>query len=197
MEATWGDVHTALIGYSRDAIKPQLPSGLHARIQQRVFVESVDARQAPRYPDLHVVERRLPFRKETEGLQDVANAGQTSLATAPLRVRILEDSITQGFIEISDSSGTVITVLEFLSPSNKVPGSGQKLYLEKQRELRSAGVNLVEIDLVRTGERVTLISPEQLAPQYRTPSKTPLLKPSLKNPSPTSSARTTSPALAT
>jgi hypothetical protein len=169
MESTWGDVHATLIAYAREAIMRHLPPGLHARIQQRVFVESIDARPGSRYPDLHIVEQSRPFGAGSEATQETAEAGQTAVATAPLRVRILDDPVTQGFVEISDSSGTVITVLEFLSPSNKIPGMGQKLYLDKQRELRSAGVSLVEIDLVRTGDRVTTITPEQLAPPYQTP----------------------------
>jgi hypothetical protein len=163
LESTWGDMHAALVGYARDAIKPQLPTGLHARIQQRVFVEAIDERLGTRFPDLHIIARPTPF---SEGERSVGNGG---VATAPLRVRMLHDPVTQGFIHIADASGTVITAVEFLSPSNKVAGKGQQLYLERQKQLRDGGVNLVEIDLVRTGERVTMITPEQLSPSNQTP----------------------------
>ena len=62
----------------------------------------------------------------------------------------------QGFIEIIDlkAGRRVVTVIEILRPSNKVPGPGRDLYLKKQRELREGNVSLVEIDLLRQGSRV-------------------------------------------
>jgi hypothetical protein len=56
----------------------------------------------------------------------------------------------EGFIQIIDPStgGKLVTVIEFLSPSNKSAGEGQKQYKQKQDELRGAGVSLVEIDLL-------------------------------------------------
>jgi hypothetical protein len=163
LEATWGDVHTALISYARDAITPQLPTGLHARMEQRVFVETLDRPLRARYPDLHIVARERPF---TSGQSTPGNGG---VATVPLRVRVMNDPVTQNFIQITDSSGAVVTAIDVLSPSNKVAGKGRELYLNKQREFRYGHVNLVEIDLVRAGERVTEITPENLSPEQRTP----------------------------
>ena len=62
----------------------------------------------------------------------------------------------QGYIEIIDikSGRRVVTVIEILSPSNKVAGPGRDLYLKKQEELREGGVSLVEINLNRTGSHV-------------------------------------------
>ena len=57
----------------------------------------------------------------------------------------------------------MITVIEFVSLSNKVPGKGRDLYLRKQRELHSAGVNSVEIDLLRAGDHV-ISCPSELLP---------------------------------
>jgi hypothetical protein len=83
------------------------------------------------------------------------------------------DPITESWIEIRDRSGnTVVTVIEFLSPANKSGGVGQELYLKKQREVLSSTANLVEVDLVRTGERVlalpTLQIPVSLWEDYLT-----------------------------
>lgn len=38
LQAFWPDVHTALIGYIRDAITDQLPSGLKARSEETVLL---------------------------------------------------------------------------------------------------------------------------------------------------------------
>ena len=74
-------------------------------------------------------------------------------------------------IEIIDvkSGRRVVTVIEIISPSNKVTGPGRDSYIKKQDELWQAGVSLVEIDLNRTGKRV-LSAPFELIPDgHRTP----------------------------
>jgi Protein of unknown function (DUF4058) len=81
------------------------------------------------------------------------------------RVFEQDEPTRQGFIEIFDlkSGRRVVTVIEIISPSNKVPGPGRDLYIKKQNELRQAGVSLVEIDLNRTGSRI-LSAPFELIP---------------------------------
>jgi hypothetical protein len=63
----------------------------------------------------------------------------------------------------------VITVIEVLSPSNKAPGAGQNRFLRKRQELLDAHVTLVEIDLLRGGERLLPVPIERLPDAYRTP----------------------------
>ena len=73
----------------------------------------------------------------------------------PIVLTAESEPVVQRFLEIIDLStgGRVITVIEFVSPANKVPGDGLEKYKQKQSECRGAGVNLVEIDLTRTGRR--------------------------------------------
>ncbi|MCY2980937.1 MAG: DUF4058 family protein [Planctomycetota bacterium] len=78
---------------------------------------------------------------------------------------------TQRHIEIVDvnSGHRVVTAIELLSPANKQEGSGRMAYRRKQREYLEAGVNLVEIDLIRTGTFI-VAAPESGIPwQKRTP----------------------------
>src|SRR5580765_506143 len=77
-------------------------------------------------------------------------------------------TVTEGYIEIRErGGGKVITVIEFLSPANKAGGEGQKLYLQKQRELLHSDTNFVEIDLVRSGQRVIAFPEHRIPPQHR------------------------------
>ena len=82
-----------------------------------------------------------------------------------------DEPVRQGFIEIIDikSGRRVVTVIEILSPSNKLPGPGRELYLKKQDELRAGGVSLVEIDLIRTGTRVLACPFDRIPEGHRTP----------------------------
>lgn len=49
--------------------------------------------------------------------------------------------ITEPFLEITDpgSGGRIITVIEFVSRSNKNPGEGRELYLQKQKDCQKRG----------------------------------------------------------
>jgi hypothetical protein len=50
-----------------------------------------------------------------------------------------------------------VTVIEILSPANKLPGSrGRELYVQKMREVLNSPSHWVEIDLLRDGERVAV-----------------------------------------
>jgi len=161
LERRWGDVHQRLVTYAADALQEVLPDDLRARLEERVFVEALFGDRSI-FPDVRVVEKG-------GGLGSSIARGGTATAE-PLILDLDDEPVSQGFIEIIDtgSGGRVVTVIEVLSPSNKTPGAGQDLYLKKQRELRDGGDSLVEIDLLRSGRRVSPIPPERLPPEYRT-----------------------------
>jgi hypothetical protein len=163
LEARWGDVHQSLITYARDALQRSLPDDLRARIEERVFVET-EAEQIRRIiPDVHVAQ--YPPSK----IDPSALAQTGGLVMAKPMVFLLEDeAVTEGYIEIRErTGGKVITIIEFLSPANKAGGEGQKLYLQKQQEVLHSETNLVEIDLVRSGERVLAFPHHRIPPQHR------------------------------
>jgi hypothetical protein len=54
-------------------------------------------------------------------------------------------------LEIADSRGHVITVLEFLSPANKMPVEHRVAWKQKRKNNLAAGHSCVEIDLIRAG----------------------------------------------
>lgn len=168
LEAHWGDVHTSLITYARDQLRPLLPADLRPRVEERVFVELEDRRGRSIYPDVRIVER--PYGENGGGGPAQAVGGVAVAVAEPILVELPHEEKTERFIEIRDirSGGRVVTVIEFVSPSNKHPGPGRKLYLQKQDELYDADVNSVEIDLLRAGENVIAVGPEDLPPEYRT-----------------------------
>jgi hypothetical protein len=88
----------------------------------------------------------------------------------PLLVKIDLEPVTEGYIEIVDvkSGHQVITAIEVLSPTNKRPGEGQQLFLKKRDDQQAAGVNTVEIDLLRGGTRVLMVDAEHIPPYHRT-----------------------------
>ena len=146
LEACWGDVHSSLVLYARDVLRPGLPGDLYARVEERVFVETLDEMHGILVPDVRVVElpRRSHRPPQTEGGLAIAE---------PIIVDMPDPEITETFIEIRDA-GTghkVVTVVEFLSIANKRHGEGRKEYTRKAAALAQGGVSLVEIDLLRSG----------------------------------------------
>jgi len=69
-------------------------------------------------------------------------------------ISVFLDEEMHHWLEIREAKGRLITVIELLSPSNKLPGEDRERYLCKRRNFIQSGVNLVEIDLVRQGTPV-------------------------------------------
>lgn len=164
LEPHWGDVHTSLMVYMRDEINEQLPGDLQARVEESISVD-IDETCRTVYPDVRVVE-------ELEQPSAVPPSIASSVTVAePCIIPLPEEGPPQRHIEIVDpnSGNRVITAIELLRPSNKAGKSGRRLYAEKQRQYLQAGVNLVEIDLIREGAFIVAV-PERLVPyDYRSP----------------------------
>jgi hypothetical protein len=146
LEKYWHGVHHSLCTYARDALQPQIQPALFAEIDERLVVEAVARRDHAVQPDVSITEHE-PWRVREEG--------GVALEAEPLVVYD-DEPVREGFILITESGagGRLVTAIEFLSPTNKLPGKGQEKYLQKQEEYIEGGVNLVEIDLVRRGQHI-------------------------------------------
>jgi len=72
-------------------------------------------------------------------------------------------------VEVREAgTDTLVTAIEILSPINKRPGQERQKYLHKRRELLRSEVHVMELDLLRGGERSPLETPLPLAPYYVT-----------------------------
>jgi hypothetical protein len=163
LEQFWLDVHARLILYACDQIEERLPSNLIARVEERVVLEAEAAEPRAVYPDVKITERR--------GRGSNSGAVVSAVATIePVIVGYDSEPGTETYINILEAGvdQRLVTVIEILSLANKLPGEGQRKYRQKQIELRDAGVSLVEIDLLRRGERVLSIEPSWIPPRART-----------------------------
>ncbi len=164
LEAHWRDIQARLINQSCDALQGRLPTSLRARVEERVLLETPQGfGDHPLFPDVRVVEYTTK-----RGLETRPEAG-TAVAE-PVLVEAESERATETFLEIVDreSGNRVVTVIEFLSPSNKSPGANREQYLRKQREVCSSNANLVEIDLNRFGTHSLAFPLEHLKPSRRT-----------------------------
>ncbi len=152
LEAHWRDVHARLVIYASDALQAILSPSLRARVEERALLEMPQG--FCEYP------RR-----------GVAIWSESAVAAAePLLVETEPEPPIETYLEIIDreSGNRVVTVIEFLSPSNKSPGPNREQYLRKQRDICSSDANLVEIDLNRFGTHTLAFSLVNLKPEKRT-----------------------------
>lgn len=151
LQKHWADVHHRFIQYSCDAMQGERPDGLMSRVETRVFVEEFE-RIRSIAPGTRILEWR-----SANGHHALEEA-DGSIATAESRVFLFEaDETTEGFIEIREADGgKVVTIIEFHSPANKA--GGVETYLQKQSHVMQSETSLVEIDLIRGGQRVLAMS---------------------------------------
>ena len=152
----WSDFHPTFIQEWREAIAEQLPSNYHARVEEMVLrVEPEIPPGLFNRPDVSVA--REPAGQSASGaLADVAIA-----EPAPTRIpNIIQlDPYVETFIEIHRHPDyELVTVLELLSPTNK-SGDGRGQYIGKREGLLRQPIHIVELDLLRGGQRIRLAKP--------------------------------------
>ncbi len=119
-------------------------------MEERVAIDADDDRELRAGPDVSVFKPSSgPWSKEPGG---------AVVIDAPYRLVVDVQPVIERFIRIVNDDGQLITVVEFISPSNK-RGPGLDAYLTKRSDLLAAGVHVVEIDLVRAGNWQALFRP--------------------------------------
>jgi hypothetical protein len=167
LEQHWRDIHTRLMVYTVDQLQEQLPRDLLARVEETVTVDyDDDEKNRGVKPDVSVL-REGPsfFSTDAEVVPEVLNVA----VTEPLVVTVEEPPARH--VEIFDTSAgnRVVTVIEFLSPTNKLPGFGRDEYARKQADYLASKVNLVEVDLIRQGGFAIAVPQSALPKNYRVP----------------------------
>jgi hypothetical protein len=123
--ALWTDVHHELISTAREILAHQLKPNYSVRVEERAYISDEDdpGRQLI-IPDLRVMHRVIT---------------------------LLDEQLHEPYLEVIDrASRAVVTVIEILSPSNKIRGSrSRKSYEEKRLQVMRSEGSFIEIDLLR------------------------------------------------
>ena len=148
----WPDVHHELMSVARELLNQSLRPRYHVRVEERVYVsDETDPGRRAIIPDLQVVASLAG----SIWRGDSAQAG-TGVCEPVVLTTLIEDEIHEARLEIIDANRqAVVTVIEILSPSNKIVGSrGRASYEQKRKEVMTSSTHLVEIDLLRDGEHL-------------------------------------------
>jgi hypothetical protein len=149
----FGEFHGSMVVAIRDELNQRLAEGFVASMDLYGWLHEAEAgeRQQPREPDVYVAEET---GREPHPAASLAVADPETL-TLPLVV-----PRKRKYVKIEDLAGQrVVTVIELLSPSNKAFGDDRELYLAKRNDYLARKVNVVEIDLLRGGQRLPLSEP--------------------------------------
>lgn len=148
----WPDVHHGLTSVIRELLVRRLRPKYHVRVEERVYIsDESDPGREVIIPDLRVADAGHD-EPEDWGTEETA-AGYVAVAEPVVLTTLIDDEIHEAFLEVIDlQDRMVVTVIEILSPTNKVAGSrGRASYLEKRQEVMRSPSHLVEIDLLRAG----------------------------------------------
>jgi hypothetical protein len=154
-QAKWENVHHWILSAIYRAISEELPSDLMVRVEERAQV--AESEQDYR-PDVAIAE---PWQRGFPPLWTPEDASASRLAITEPTVIYVEPE-KERWLEIRDVRGRVITVIEVLSPTNKSEG-GWRAYRQKQQDFLAAGINLIEVDLIRGGQHVVAVPLERFS----------------------------------
>ena len=148
--ADWTDRHNNLAGEIRRLLNKLLPKPFYAINERRVVLASRDA-GGGRRPDSGVY--------EVPGGPAGARAGLLPSVrvtpAVPVVVAEAADELELAYVEVRarDEEDPLVTAVEILSPTSKERSRSRRAHVAKQREYAARGVSVVEIDLLRSGQR--------------------------------------------
>lgn len=150
MQPFWGDFTPRFITSLANVLLGQLLPRYDVRVEEYLYVAHEGIRLHRVRPDVTVT-----TQDSSSGLP--AAGVLLEVSTENLEYPDFEPRTQRHLKVIQPLTGRVVTVIEVLSPTNKHPGEdGLDAYIEKRNEFLASLTNLVEIDLLRAGERLPM-----------------------------------------
>jgi hypothetical protein len=155
----WPDVHNRLIAALADDLSARVAPRYYVGLERRTYLLKADDMVFIGRPDIAVA--------STTGASIVASRpAMTSVTVLEVDVP-MPDEVSENFLEIHEvKTGKLITILELLSPVNKLHTQGREEYERKRGSVFRSWTNLVEIDLLRAGAPMPVIG-AQVQSDYR------------------------------
>ena len=138
----WPDVHNRLIAALADAISPAVAPAYYVALERRTYLLKPDDIVFVGRPDIALVATETP----------VMAAPQPTFSGV-IEVEVpMNDEVSENFLEIHEvKTGRLVTIVELLSPVNKLHKAGREQYETKRDQVMATQTHLVEIDLLRAG----------------------------------------------
>jgi hypothetical protein len=154
----WSDFHHHFIEDMHASLVAQLRPRYVVRVERRVYVEH-HPEETPEHfrPDVTVLAEQAAASRSTR-----AEQGAAGVAVAPVVLHVpMPERVREAFLTIRPRGAEeVVAIIELLSPANKRRGAdGRREYLEKREAVLESDTHLIELDLLRGGERLPTVEP--------------------------------------
>jgi hypothetical protein len=154
----WPDVHNRLIAALADDLSERVAPRYYVGLERRTYLLKADDLVFVGRPDIAVA----------SAAEVSVRTPQPATSVTVLEVEVpMQDEVSENFLEIHEvKTGKLITVLELLSPVNKLHKQGREEYERKRGHIFRSWTNLVEIDLLRAGDPMPVVG-AQVQSDYR------------------------------
>ncbi|HBE21276.1 MAG TPA: hypothetical protein DEG17_05080 [Cyanobacteria bacterium UBA11149] len=148
----WPGIHHWLIVEIAKLLSPQLRPKYRVAVEVRIYETIREESLLVGIPDLIVKS------SQTKTQQSTSNVAVMESTLKPQKVEVpLPETVKQGYLEIREvATKEVVTTIELISPVNKRSGEGRKQYETKRNRVLGSATHLVEIDLLRRGEPLSV-----------------------------------------
>ena len=151
---TWNDFHHGMISGIKEQLNLLLRPMYHAMVEERVYIsDEMDPGRKWIIPDVHLSKWEPPSASDHVSVPAHDYEIVFAVAEPIVMTTLIDDEIHEATLVIHDAkSREVVTVIEVLSPTNKIAGSrGRANYEAKRSEVLQSRTNFVEIDFLRSG----------------------------------------------
>jgi hypothetical protein len=152
----WSEFHNRLIVAIADNLIPNLLPNYYIGVETRTYRDYGDGQLLIGIPDAVILSGNSPSSPQQD---------ETTIPNATIATQIRPQEVTlpasvevkQRYLEIREvGTEAVITILELLSPVNKRNGEGRTTYETKRQKILDSATHLVEIDLLRSHQPMTM-----------------------------------------
>jgi hypothetical protein len=156
--ALWAEVHHRLISAIAIVLGPLLRPKYRVAIEKRTYLSEGDQSIDVGIPDVAVL-TTVKTTDRSSGTVAIMEPIASNF-TQPFTVMLpIAQEVKEGYLEIREvATGKVVTSIEVLSPTNKRSGSGRDAYLGKRQRVLGSLTHLVEIDLLRAGRSMEVLT---------------------------------------
>ena len=141
----WLGFHNRFLTDIERALVRGLPDHYVTELEERLVIDDGGRYRA----DLSVWELDEPPQRPPSDAGGVAVMEATR--TAPMAKEIILEA-PEWFLTVFTQDGELVTTIELLSWSNKLPGKDRDAFVKRREELTTGPSNYVEIDLLRGGK---------------------------------------------
>ena len=165
LERVWTPIHHEYVSHLRRQLAAQLPDDLYAQVETDVYVVDQDVRGPLYRPDISTFDLDRPTAPSQPG-----GAASVAAVAEPVRVPVRRQPVPVRHVAVREpaSGHRLVTAIELFRPTNKGTAADRATYRRKRDDYLMASVNVVEIDLLRSGGDLLDLSLEGLPPTVGT-----------------------------